>query len=565
MIEVIRNILRYTKLRIVLCTLASLFSGVCNVLLLVEITRGISSGVQLTTGYILQFAALVLVTFITGVGSQMLSAHLVGSFAMKIRLQICRAIVESPLRTVERVGKHRLIASFAQDAGSVAQAAMQLPNCCMHVTIILCCMAYLSYISIPIFISVLILVPLAVFSYRVPESIAMRYSTLEREKWDEMVGQFHSLTDGIKELKLNRWRRIQFFTRQLHQTSRISLHYGKIAANIYVSIITWSNMLYFVVIGMIMILLPRFISVSREALVACALVVLYLRVPLAGLLETFREFNRASVALRKFRQLGLPWDHVFAALEPEPMPERSWRKIELVDVTHTYYSESESDDRPFVLGPINLTLTPGRLVFVAGGNGSGKTTLAKLITGLYFPESGTVRLDGVAVDEKNRDDYRQYFSAVFSEFALFEDLLEEADSSQLKFDADRYLRLLHLEQKVKVLDGNLSTIQLSSGQRRRLALLHAYLEDRPLYLFDEWAADQDPTFKEIFYNSLLPDLRAKNKTVIVISHDDRYYTVANEIIRLDNGKIVSVDDVQKTDADQFRTRYWQTPTGEVVS
>jgi putative ATP-binding cassette transporter len=100
------------------------------------------------------------------------------------------------------------------------------------------------------------------------------------------------------------------------------------------------------------------------------------------LLETFREFNRASLALKKFKQLGLPWDEVFSALEPEPVPERSWRKVELVDVTHTYYSEYESDDRPFVLGPINLTLTPGRLVFVAGGNGSGKTTLAKLITGL---------------------------------------------------------------------------------------------------------------------------------------------------------------------------------------
>jgi len=564
MIEVIRNVLRYAKLKIVLCTFASLFSGVCNVLLLVEVSRGISSGVQLTTGYILQFAALVLVTFIAGVGSQMLSAHLVGSFAMKIRLQICRAIVESPLRTVEKIGKHRLIASLAQDAGSAAQSAMQVSNFCMHITIIFCCMVYLSYVSIPIFVSVLILVPLAVVSYRAPESIAMRYSILEREKWDQMVGQFHSLIDGIKELKLNRWRRIQFFTRQLHQTSRTSLHYGKIAANIYVSIATWSNMLYFVVIGIIMILLPRITTISTEALVSCALVVLYLRVPLAGLLETFREFDRASVALKKFKQLGLPWDEVFSTLELEPVPARSWRKIELIDITHAYYSESEPDDRPFVLGPINLTLTPGRLVFVAGGNGSGKTTLGKLITGLYIPESGVVRLDGVAIDENNRDDYRQYFSAVFYEFALFENLLE-ADSSQRKFDADRYLRSLRLAQKVKVLDGNLSTTQLSSGQRRRLALLHAYLEDRPLYLFDEWAADQDPTFKDIFYNSLLPDLRAKGKTIIVISHDDRYYSVADEIIRLENGQIVSVDDVQQPDADGFRARHWQTQTGEIIS
>jgi putative ATP-binding cassette transporter len=89
-----------------------------------------------------------------------------------------------------------------------------------------------------------------------------------------------------------------------------------------------------------------------------------------------------------------------------------------------------------------------------------------------------------------------------------------------------------------VREGAFSTLALSQGQRKRLALLTAYLEDRPIYLFDEWAADQDPQFKEIFYHHLLPELRARNKTVLVITHDDRYYDVADRLIKLDYGKLV---------------------------
>jgi putative ATP-binding cassette transporter len=71
-------------------------------------------------------------------------------------------------------------------------------------------------------------------------------------------------------------------------------------------------------------------------------------------------------------------------------------------------------------------------------------------------------------------------------------------------------------------------------------LLTAYIEDRPIYVFDEWAADQDPFFKRVFYYNFLPELKARGKAVLVISHDDRYYNVADRIIRLDCGSVVAV-------------------------
>jgi putative ATP-binding cassette transporter len=186
-------------------------------------------------------------------------------------------------------------------------------------------------------------------------------------------------------------------------------------------------------------------------------------------------------------------------------------------------------------------------VFVIGGNGSGKTTLAKVITGLYLPQSGRVRFNGQIVTERNQETYRENFTAVYSDFFLFENLLG-LEHHELDEQARDYLKQLRLDHKVEVKDGVLSTIDLSNGQRKRLALLTAYLEDRPVYLFDEWAADQDPVFKNFFYLHILPELKQRGKTVFVISHDDQYYGVADRLIKLDYGQ-VSTDSLISTAPD----------------
>jgi putative pyoverdin transport system ATP-binding/permease protein len=172
-----------------------------------------------------------------------------------------------------------------------------------------------------------------------------------------------------------------------------------------------------------------------------------------------------------------------------------------------------------------------------GGNGSGKSTLAKLITGLYLPDSGKICLDGTPITNQNRETYRQLFSTVFSDFYLFERLLG-IPFENLDIRARTYLEELQLSHKVQVKDGSLSTTELSQGQRKRLALLTAYLDDRPIYLFDEWAADQDPFFREVFYQQILPELKKRDKAVLVISHDDRYFHLCDRLIKLDYGQIV---------------------------
>jgi putative ATP-binding cassette transporter len=201
------------------------------------------------------------------------------------------------------------------------------------------------------------------------------------------------------------------------------------------------------------------------------------------------------------------------------------------------YEDDEPGHGNFVLGPVDFRLGPGELVFIVGGNGSGKSTFVKLVVGLYRPRQGEIRLGGTPIADANRDWYRQHFSVVFSDFHLFERFLG-LDGKALDVRAQMYLRYLALDQKVQVTGQRLSTTALSQGQRRRLALLTAYLEDRPFYVFDEWAADQDPQYKEIFYTELLPELRARGKGVAIITHDDRYFHLGDRIIKLDEGKII---------------------------
>jgi putative pyoverdin transport system ATP-binding/permease protein len=289
-------------------------------------------------------------------------------------------------------------------------------------------------------------------------------------------------------------------------------------------------------IGVILFVVPRFAAFSRETLTGYVVTSLYLMGPLAGVMTSISLFGRASVALHKVQELGLSLaSHATEGCSFEQSERQAtFSRIEFKGIVHSYHREAE--DSHFVLGPIDLTFRPGELVFLVGGNGSGKSTLLKIIAGLYVPEGGEVRLDGRLVTDENRDQYRQLFSAVFADFYLFDNLLG-LQGKNLDSQAEEYLALLHLQHKVKIRNGALSTTSVSQGQRKRLALLTAYLEDRPFYLFDEWAADQDPYFKGIFYTQLLPELKARGKTVLVISHDDKYFEAGDRVIKLDYGKL----------------------------
>jgi len=261
--------------------------------------------------------------------------------------------------------------------------------------------------------------------------------------------------------------------------------------------------------------------------------------PIWGIIGALPTIERGQVALENIERLGVSLDvgHEdgqtlgLADLGAGITPILQWN-----DVVFSY-GEEKGVETPFSLGPISLELHPSELVFVIGGNGSGKSTFVKVLAGLYQPLQGNVTLAGTMVTDANREWYREHFSVVFSDFHVFKKLLGQSDSQAERLGLP-YLRLLHMDQKVTMHERTFSTLDLSQGQRKRLALVTAYLEDRPIYVFDEWAADQDPQYKEIFYKTLLPDLRERGKLVVVITHDDRYFHLGDQVIKLEDGKVV---------------------------
>ena len=468
--------------------------------------------------------------------SQFLLVRLTQRMLYTVRLSWCRRILSLPLRQLESLGPPRLLASLTNDLGTITDALTLLPLLFMHSAILTACLVYLGVLSWQLLLGLLGFMVFGILTYQLPLLKALVYQRLARQEWDHLFRHIRGVTDGAKELKMHQPRRQAMMVENLEPTAERFRQQVNTATTIFAAASSWGQTLFFVALGLLVFVVPNYQVLTPSVIFGYSIVLIHMMTPLEVILTSLPRLTNASVSINKIDELGLTLDQ--EAEEPDakvlPPAEPDWQQLELRGVTHTFRGEVEHES--FLLGPIDLTVKAGELVFIVGGNGSGKTTLAKLLLGLYSPQEGEIHFDGEPVTNENRDRYRQHFSAVFADFFLFETLLGLEDP-HLDSSAEKYLKELQLDHKVKIEEGNLSTIDLSQGQRKRLALLTAYLEDRPIYLFDEWAADQDPFFKEIFYRQLLPELKSRGKTVLVISHDDHYYDVADRVVKLEAGQL----------------------------
>jgi putative ATP-binding cassette transporter len=541
--SVLLLLLRASRGRFVLAVLLGALSGASSALLVSRINQAVAGQEPVGRALVLSFAAAGLAAMLTRMGAQFVLNRLHYQALFELRMELCRRILAAPLRQLEEVGTHRLMASLVEDANAVSATLLHLPTLFVNGAIIAGCLVYLAWLSPPLFLAMLGFMAGAVVTYWLPTTRTFGLLTRSRQAQDAQYKSFQSLMGGIKELKLNARRRAAFTESVLLPSAGEIRDLSTRSSNIFSATSSWGVFLHVAGVGLLLFAAPHFGGMSWGLVVGYTLVVLYMQQPVEGLLGLLPLVGRGTVAVRKMEQLGQQLagagtDTVATNAEP-----RAFQTLELAGITHTYYREN--DDRPFTLGPIDLRLAPGELVFLVGGNGSGKTTLAKLLTGLYRPEAGEVRVDGAPVTDAGREQYRQLFSVVFSDFHLFESLLGvDGSDERVVREVERSLARLQLDRKVRIQDGLLSTTSLSTGQRKRLALLVAYLEDRPIYVFDEWAADQDPVFKDVFYRELLPELKRRGKAVLVISHDDRYFPLADRILRLESGKLSSASETE---------------------
>jgi cyclic peptide transporter len=298
---------------------------------------------------------------------------------------------------------------------------------------------------------------------------------------------------------------------------------------------------WYIVLGAIIFFMPSYLKLSIDEVSAYVLTILYLMGPVAMLIMVFPTYTRTKIAMERINQLN---DEVQSEIIDEVGFAENKQKVavfeslELDNVAFEYPKERTNGS--FAIGPLNFDLKRGEVVFITGGNGSGKSTFVNVLTGLYKPASGSIYLNGSKISSEEYCFFSDKITAIFTDHFLFSENYDEFELNEANPTLKKYIDALKLSTVVKFQENkNIIENKLSKGQQKRLAMIYAMMEDREIMLLDEWAAEQDPEFRAYFYKELIPILKTSGKTIIAITHDDKYFKCADRIVKFDYGKIAA--------------------------
>jgi putative pyoverdin transport system ATP-binding/permease protein len=535
--NLMRFVLRSSRSIVILSAIAGAAGGVTGIALIALIQRELAREPSAPGTLAWAFFALCAVSAVARAIAQIAMVKIGQGAIAELSLRLVSDILVLPLRAFETLDSSALLSALTDDVALIANAMVGIPHLCINIPIVIACLAYTGWLAPRSMACGVIFAALAIGAYVIVTARGMKSLRRARERQALLVGHFRTVIGGFRELKVHRGRREAYLAESLQPTMASARAEMVSGMAHFAAAEGWGQIAYFGFIGFLLYAAPLIEPISRPTLVSAVLVVLYLMTPLDILLTWVPVLGRAQVSLQRVQALIPTLERCGDDGDGQPLPikRRVVRdSICLRGVTFTY--RDGDDDAGFLLGPVDLTLRPGELVIVAGGNGSGKTTLVKLLAGLYRPESGDLLIDGYRLADEDREAYRQLFSIVFADGHLFRDFLGLGADKIEKLARDG-LERLGLAPVVSVRGSTFSTLGLSQGQRRRLALLGALLEDRPVCIFDEWAANQDPSFKQLFYQKLLPELKAAGKALLVISHDESHFEIADRVIRIQDGRV----------------------------
>lgn len=450
----------------------------------------------------------------------------------KTRLKVMDRVRQTDLLSLEQMGTDVIVIVLTYDVKSVSELSYTIASTAYAFFLLLGILLYLALLSEYAFLITVIVGGIAGAAYLYNQRVIRQLVEKERGQETDMFEAVRHLLHGFKELRLNDRKSDEFF----HQAMKPALARLKdlklTIARRFLDNYSLTYGFWKILIIAPLLLLPLTGVYSHNTLLTFLGIILTL--PINYLVDEMPRIMLAGISIQRLRQV----EQQLAALntEPDDTPEPSEllvpKRIRYQKIMFHYESQ---DGRPFSVGPVSFTLHAGEIVFITGGNGSGKTTLLKLLTGLYHPDAGQVFVNDVEVQLRH---YRDMFAVVFADIYLFDRLygLEDVDEMRV----EELLETMLLTGKVRFHAGQFAPLELSTGQRKRLALVVALLEDAPIYVFDEWAADQDPHFREYFYLDLLPWLKSQGKAVLAITHDDRYFDVADRIVKMDEGQFFTI-------------------------
>ncbi|WP_435141582.1 cyclic peptide export ABC transporter [Pseudopelagicola sp. nBUS_19] len=447
--------------------------------------------------------------------------------------EISRKISAANLRKIEKIGLVKIYDIVAQESNNLSQNFPLIISAGQGVITLGFCLLYVAYLSLVTFLFILGATIIALVIFVI----------LRKQLKKELVGvHAHELAlldrvndyiDGFSEIRLNADKNDDLQRDFESLTFDLENKVTGVGRK-WVHVIQFSDAYLYLLVGGVVFLIPYLLSRDSYNVYQLSVLAVFCVGPVTAITSVAPLYERASLSLTNILKLRSDLDDVASSIQQNDVVDLSkFKKIALSNISFSY---EKKVDEAFKVGPVDLEVSRGELIFMIGSNGSGKSTLAKIACGLYLPEEGTVKVDDVEIGENHQQSYRELFSSVFSDFHLFTSPYgyENADSNRVS----QLISYMGIEDKVHFENGRFSTLQLSLGQRKRLALIAALLEDKPVLVLDEWGADQDPEFRDRFYTEILPELKAKGQTIIVLTHDDRYWHLSDRIIAVDFGKII---------------------------
>lgn len=452
----------------------------------------------------------------------------------RFRIRIMRDVFHSNLAKIDEIGRHYIIEVMARDTQMVAQSIVIVVTAFQSIATLIFMTLYLATVSITAFAIIAVASVLIILvGVRKLSNVTQRLDGMAKDEM-QVNALYSDFLNGYKEIKMNSRRAYEMTSDLMQQTKSVNEETTRVITAL-TNFFNYLQVVLYVVVGIIIFVVPVFSSGFSSSVMTATTTALFLAGSLTGIIMSIPHISQADVAAKSLRNLA---GNLEQASEPEfSDPPGRFDQVGQIALKEVVFSHSKIETAGrFTLGPINYTFERGGVYFIRGNNGSGKTTLMRILIGLIQPQSGQIFVDGAPLSLPASSQYRDLFAVVFSDFFLFKKLYGLSVSAPE--ETDRLLKLFKMSDKVKISEGEFSDIHLSTGQRKRLALIVALLEKRQFLVLDEWAADQDPEFRREFYHEIIPAIRAMGKTVIAITHDDQYYEVADHVLRMSDGKLV---------------------------
>jgi putative pyoverdin transport system ATP-binding/permease protein len=454
----------------------------------------------------------------------------------RVRLRLMDQVRRSELLPLDAIGRSEIVAAITKETGVLTQASQMLAFAGQGAVLVVFVAMYIAYLSFLAFVMSAIILGVVAALFHA-KSGQLTAGTREAADWENrLYDRLMDLLDGFKEVRLNRARSDDLYADIVEVSGTATNIKIRTQSETFKRLVFTQSSVY-LLLGAIVFVVPILSDTTGTAITKSTTALMFVVGVCFGLVQTIPVLTAANVSADNIEKLEARLRATAAAELGSVQRSRPFGQIEMRNVEFRYVDRTS--DAIFKVGPVDFTLHAGDLVFITGGNGSGKSTFLKLLAGLYEPDSGEILLDGVRINDNTRESYRVLIAAIFADYHLFQRLYGMPDPDPA--EVDRLLTQFRLEDKTRLTDGEFRTIDLSSGQRRRLALIVSLLEKRPILLLDEWAADQDPEYRRKFYFELLPALNEAGATVVVVTHDDRYLNEmqrAARRLRMDEGRFV---------------------------